>query len=451
MNCHNMVWLSFAFKTRFAVSDAMEIRRASFNGGLRIVSLVWAILLIPGVPPTSAASSSDEARALQFDDGTRAIAVLRDLRSIDEIDWEIEGESKRLPATSFLAWGRRATLRSRGAIVLSDGSVFATDEPFAFQPTSDASTVWPRDGLGIPANWSRSKVLAVFARLPVDREERERVVIDAFANGLQEESMELANGDRVAGQWQEPVTDPSVDGPLANVRWKSRAGTIEVPWDRVRCLRFRTKLQSSADARLMVGFNDGSKLVLRGVRREGDLIEFELVCGLRLRASAESLMDALVSMESLSKDRVFLSDLEPLSYRHVAYLSKSWPLGNDRTSLGTALHSRGGIVSKGLGMHSTSRVAYDVSAGYERFESLIGLDEHVGATGSVLFRVFVDQGDGTWSVAYESPIMRAGDKAVPVSIDVSKAERIALIVDAADRGDLQDHANWLYARLVRRP
>ena len=80
-----------------------------------------------------------------------------------------------------------------------------------------------------------------------------------------------------------------------------------------------------------------------------------------------------------------------------------------------------------------------------------GLDEQVGASGSVVFRVFVDPGDGMWSAAYESPIMRAGDRAVPVSIDISKAERIALIVDSADRGDLQDHANWLYARLVRRP
>jgi len=429
--------------------------RARFNGGLRIVPLVfalgWAILLRPGEMPTSTGIAASEVRTLQFDDGTRAMAALRDLRSIEEIDWEMEGESKRLPAPRFLAWGRRTTLRSRGAIVLSDGSVLATEEPFAFQPTNDANTVWPRDGIGSPANWSRSKVLAVFARLPVDRDERERVVIDAFANGVQEEAIELANGDRVVGQWQEPVTDRGGDGPAANVRWKSRAGTIEIPWDRVRCLRFRTKLQSSADAQLIVGLNDGSKLVLRSVRREGDLIDLELVCGLRLRASAESLMDALVSIESLSKDRVFLSDLEPLSYKHVAYLSKSWPLGNDRTSLGTALHCCGGIVSKGLGMHSTSRVAYDVSAGYARFESLIGLDEYVGTTGSVLFRVFVDQGDGTWSAAYESPIMRAGDKAVAVSIDISKAERIALIVDAADRGDLQDHANWLYARLVRQP
>ncbi|MFM2095399.1 MAG: hypothetical protein RIS70_2523 [Planctomycetota bacterium] len=429
--------------------------RASFNGGLRIVPLVvtlgWTILLSPGMLHTSAAISSGEARTLQFGDGKRAMAVLRDLRSIEEMDWEIDGESKRLPATKFLAWGRRATLRSRGAIVLSDGSVFATEEPFAFQPPSDASTVWPRDGIGSPANWSRSKVLAVFARLPIDRDERERVVIDAFTNDVEEESLELANGDRVVGQWQEPVTDANGDEPSANVRWKSRAGTIEVPWDRVRCLRFRTKLQPSADARLIVGFNDGSKLMLRSLQSDGERIELELVCGLRLKATAESVMDAVVSIESLSTDRVFLSDLEPLSYKHVPYLSKSWPLGNDRTSLGTSLHSSGAIVSKGLGMHSTSRVAYDVSAGYARFESLIGLDENVGVMGSVVFRVFVDQGDGMWAAAYESPVMRVGDKAEPVSIDISKAERIALIVDAADRGDLQDHANWLYARLVRWP
>ena len=37
-----------------------------------------------------------------------------------------------------------------------------------------------------------------------------------------------------------------------------------------------------------------------------------------------------------------------------------------------------------------------------------------------------------------------------VSVDVTGAKTLELLVDYADRADQQDHANWLDARLVRR-
>jgi hypothetical protein len=38
---------------------------------------------------------------------------------------------------------------------------------------------------------------------------------------------------------------------------------------------------------------------------------------------------------------------------------------------------------------------------------------------------------------------------VPVSVDLSDAKRLDLVVDFAERADQLDHANWLDARLVR--
>ena len=97
-------------------------------------------------------------------------------------------------------------------------------------------------------------------------------------------------------------------------------------------------------------------------------------------------------------------------------------------------------------MHSTSRVAYDISAGYARFEASATIDDSAGKGGSVVFRIFLDDGQGEWKAALESPVVRGGDKPVAISVDLSGAQRLALIVDAADRGDTLDRADWLPPR-----
>jgi hypothetical protein len=62
----------------------------------------------------------------------------------------------------------------------------------------------------------------------------------------------------------------------------------------------------------------------------------------------------------------------------------------------------------------------------------------------VRFRVFVDG-----QPKYASPILRGGDRPVPISVDVTSAKRLDLVVDFADRADELDHADWLDARLVK--
>ena len=103
---------------------------------------------------------------------------------------------------------------------------------------------------------------------------------------------------------------------------------------------------------------------------------------------------------------------------------------------------------KGLGMHTTSRLAYDV-AGFRRFEAEIALDESTGRRGSVVFKVLLQDSAGAWNPAYESPVIRGGEAPTPIAVELKGAARLALIVEFADRGDELDHANWLQARLLK--
>jgi hypothetical protein len=102
-------------------------------------------------------------------------------------------------------------------------------------------------------------------------------------------------------------------------------------------------------------------------------------------------------------------------------------------------------------MHSTSRLAYDVSV-YRRFEAELAIDESAGRRGSAIYKVLLygaGAAPAAWTTAYESPVLRGGAAPVPVSLELGGATRLALIVEFADRGDELDLANWLGARLFK--
>ena len=154
-------------------------------------------------------------------------------------------------------------------------------------------------------------------------------------------------------------------------------------------------------------------------------------------------------LQPIGDRTVYLSDLEPIGYKHIPFLAREWDYRLNHNVVGGRLRSGGAMALKGIGMHSTSRLTYRLPPGFRRFESLVGIDDQTAGRGSVVFRVFLAQGDGKWVAAYTSPVVRGADSPVTVSIPLHDARALSLVVDFADRGDQLDHANWLSARLVR--
>ena len=100
-------------------------------------------------------------------------------------------------------------------------------------------------------------------------------------------------------------------------------------------------------------------------------------------------------------------------------------------------------------MHSSSRLAYETGGHYRELQAEVAIDDCAQRQGSVIYRVYVQTESDEWSMAYESAVVRGGEPTVPIRVDVHQAQRVALIVDYADRADQWDHANWLNARLVK--
>jgi hypothetical protein len=219
----------------------------------------------------------------------------------------------------------------------------------------------------------------------------------------------------------------------------TKSGSVKVPTSRIEAVVFDLPQVDGAPAKtasLLVGLRDGSLLHAAAIEADGHRIVGQ--------AAAD-----VVALQSTGGDSfTYLSDLEPADYRHLSFLDISWPLARDRNLLAGPMISGGAIYLKGLGLHSASRLTYVLDGTASRFEAEFALDDAAGPRGSVVFRVFLAR-DSTWHEAFASDVVRGDQRPRPVSVDVTGAEVITLVVDYADRGDELDHASWLDARLVR--
>lgn len=94
---------------------------------------------------------------------------------------------------------------------------------------------------------------------------------------------------------------------------------------------------------------------------------------------------------------------------------------------------------KGLGMHSTSTVIYDLTdKNVDMFSTYIGVDRAMYNTvGQVQFEIYVDG-----KLAYDSGIMRAKDKQKYVEVNLADAKELKLVVKDGGNGNGSDHATF---------
>ena len=114
---------------------------------------------------------------------------------------------------------------------------------------------------------------------------------------------------------------------------------------------------------------------------------------------------------------------------------------------GNPLTLGGTVYPHGIGTHANSRLLIDLKGVAVKFEALAGVDdEKKGSAASVTFQVFVDGKKKT-----ETKILRGGNAPVPISVDLTGAKRLTLVVTDGGDGIDSDHADWGGALLTLAP
>ena len=108
----------------------------------------------------------------------------------------------------------------------------------------------------------------------------------------------------------------------------------------------------------------------------------------------------------------------------------------------------GGVVyPHGLGTHAVSRLLINLKGSATKFEAMAGVDDEKKMSGaSVQFQVYVDG-----NKKLQTPVLRGGSAPVPISVDLTGAKHLTLVVTDGDDGIDSDHADWAGALLTLAP
>ncbi len=125
-------------------------------------------------------------------------------------------------------------------------------------------------------------------------------------------------------------------------------------------------------------------------------------------------------------------------------MSQGWGTPQiDRSVGGQPLAIGGRHFAHGVGTHAVGEYALDLHGTATHFSAWVGVDDEAQAPGSVVFQVV---GDG--KTLWESGVMRRGDPAKEVSIDLVDVKKLVLQVGDAGDGNGMDHADWAEARIA---
>ena len=379
--------------------------------------------------------------------GPIAPAKLVALAADGSLTLEAGGKKSTYPPGNLVSFGKFTESDRGPLVVLADGSWVVADLTAL---SADEYRIDSRllGELSLP----RGSVRGIIFRLPAEKPARDRLIDRLLTRKDPHDLLVLANGDELAGQTSQHKIDADTGDESLQFVAQGGKEPISLPVPKIAALAFDPVLIDAAvpqGAHFLMGLRDGSRLVVTSVALSAGRYELTLASGLKLRLDKDALESDVVAWQPMGHGVVYLSDLLTSGYKHIPFLSTPWPFENDRQDLGGRLRASGAMYVKGIGMHSTARLAYELPEGYRQFQAEIALDDAAGDRGSVIFRVFTNAGDATWKTAYESPIVRGGEAPRSIHADLVGVKRIALIVDFAERGDEQDHAVWLNARLVK--
>ncbi|MEN3360578.1 MAG: hypothetical protein V7637_4560, partial [Mycobacteriales bacterium] len=97
---------------------------------------------------------------------------------------------------------------------------------------------------------------------------------------------------------------------------------------------------------------------------------------------------------------------------------------------------------KGLGVHPAGDVTLNLAGNCTRFTASVGVDDEVGAAGSVRFSVV---GDGRTLAA--TPVLTGDSPPAALDVDLTGVGQLDLVVDDGGDGNGSDHSDWAAAML----
>lgn len=255
----------------------------------------------------------------------------------------------------------------------------------------------------------------------------------------------LKNGDVVSGSIS------AVDAQKDLLEVDQGAQKRSLALSKAIVVAFSTKLARNrlpTEPYAKVVLTNGTRLTLTDISIHDGLLYGKTMYRERIEVSLADLI-ALDIHQGLA---VYLSDLKPSLYQYRTFEGEqfNWRADRDLRGRELQLQSANGLSTfdKGISVHGECTFEYALDRQYQRFESVVGLDPHVGQRGSVEIRVLVDGkempfGNGKPLTLQNGPWQ--------LNLDLHGGKMLTLKVLWGEGGNVGDYVNWGDARLIRNP
>ena len=250
------------------------------------------------------------------------------------------------------------------------------------------------------------------------------------------EALLTTNDDRLVGGFLGLGAD--------KVAFQRENGPPEIDRGRVAAIEFDPSLANYPEPKgtwLEFTFLDGSRLGAKSARVEHG----QLVLETRFGTTVKAPLSALARVHARGGPVAYLADRKEALAEYVGYVGehrKSY--GRNKSADARVLKLGGHPYDRGLGTQSRTLLAYRLDPRDRRFQATVGLDDRAGPLGSVVFRVLVDGKERAIT-----PPMTARDAPRSLDVDLTGARLLILATEFGERGDVQDLADWIEARIIR--
>ncbi|MDR0327151.1 MAG: NPCBM/NEW2 domain-containing protein, partial [Planctomycetaceae bacterium] len=119
-------------------------------------------------------------------------------------------------------------------------------------------------------------------------------------------------------------------------------------------------------------------------------------------------------------------------------VKQEWkPTQNDVNIGGEQIRIAGQKFRKGLGTHAPGEIIFNLDGKHKTFRTFVGVDDNGGETGSVVFQIFLDG-----KKVADTGLVKTGDKAKEIRLDVSGVKELKLVCTDGGNGVQGDWAVW---------
>jgi hypothetical protein len=260
---------------------------------------------------------------------------------------------------------------------------------------------------------------------------------------LKKDIVELKNRDQIMGTfvgWSK-----NNKGVLFLVDGKE----INLDVDRIARIRMNPELgarRPPTSAYYHMILQDGSRINLS----EWTVQQNRLNGKMLFKTPIEIPFSEVIKIQTFQGKATYLSDLIPSSYEYTPYLEETYPWRADRNVLKHPLRLSGdfGISNydKGLGLHSQSKLVYQLKREYGQLLGLAGLDAIDGKKGSAALKI---SRDGKPVLFEKRETLILEEKTTSLQIDLRDVKELSIEVLWGKGGFIGDVVNLADIRLTQ--